>query len=459
MEPGQQCPGSFFSCAYLKVTSYCSPVPYLCFLNFCYILTQTEGLFPDSDFWSALNNTDPSVLKTTYLHYRPLAVNAVVAAGGSSADGSVFYRVAFIHLARMAQSASIPFGISLSDYVVSLAALHYRDWRLERNLEAPAADVSEVGQSPAFEMPGPDALRELRWSVWARRQFFRLPKEDREKIQELAEDTTQSPETRKFATEDDAVAAGFGASIHQYKKLLPEQAEAWTGVLPAWVVTALTDPHFIKIWDQTQLFEQKISAADYIAPKTNHFWRNAFVVLGIITLITIAFQFYFKAETPGEVFKENFSAPESLMADLAQRQSMSPDNDSLGTRPETCHLAFVEADVAYQSKNYRMAAAALAQLLDDSNKACQSDAYFYLAIIGLQMNDPALTIECLSNIEDLARYGEDIYWYQALAFVKLATENPLMQEKAVRAMDRVISNTELPERREQAQKMLQQLND
>jgi len=422
-------------------------------------LTQTEGLFPDSDFWSALNNADPSMLETTYLHYRPLAVNVVVAAGGSSADGSVFYRVAFIHLARMAQSESIPFGISLSDYVVSLAALHYRDWRLERNLEAPSGDVPEGGQSPSFEMPGPDALRELRWSVWARRQFFRLPKEDREKMQELADDTAQLPDNRRFATEDEAIEAGFGASLNQYKRLLPEQASEWAGVLPAWVVTALTDPHFIKIWDQTQLFEQKISAADYNAPKTNHFWRNSFVVLGIITVITLAFQFFFRSDTPGEVYKNNFSAPESLLADLAARQTVSPDNDSLGIRPESCHLAFVEADAAYQSKNYRMAAAALAQLLDDSNKACQSDAYFYLAIIGLQMNDPALTIECLSNIEDLSRYGEDIYWYQALAFVKLAAENPLMQEKAVRAMDRVISNTELPERREQAQKMLQQLND
>lgn len=422
-------------------------------------MTQTEGLFPDSDFWNALNSTDSGVLEETYLHYKPKAVAAVVSAGGSSADGSVFYRVAFIHLARMAQSKSIPFGISLSDYVVSLAGLHYRGWRVERNLEAPVEEVLEENQSPAFEMPGSDALRELRWSVWARRQFFRLPKEDREKIQELADDAAQSPETRKFATEDDAVAAGFGASIHQYKKLLPEQAEAWTGVLPAWVLTALTDPHFIKIWDQTQLFEQKIFAADYAAPKTNHFWRNTFVVLGIITLITLAFQFYFKSETPGEVYKDNFSAPESLLDDLAARQSMSPDNDSLGIRPEMCDLAFAEADAAYQAKKYRIAAAALAQLLDDSNKACQSDAYFYLAIIGLQMNDPALTIECLSNIEDLARYGEDIYWYQALAFVKLATENPLMQEKAVRAMDRVISNTEIPERREQAQKMLQQLND
>lgn len=43
-----------------------------------------------------------------------------------------------------------------------------------------------------------------------------------------------------------------------------------------------------------------------------------------------------------------------------------------------------------------------------NTKACQSDAYFYLAIIGLEMDDPNLTIECLSNIEDLARYGEDI---------------------------------------------------
>ena len=422
-------------------------------------MTQTEDLFPDSDFWNALNSTDSGVLEETYLHYKPKAVAAVVAAGGSTADGSVFYRVAFIHLARMAQSESIPFGISLSDYVVSLAALHYRDWRVERNLEAPPEENTEENQSPAFEMPGSEALRELRWAVWSRRQFFRLPKEDREKMQELADDTAKLPENRRFATEDDAVEAGFGASIHHYKRLLPEQSDEWTGVLPAWVVTALTDPHFIKIWDQTQLFEQKISAADYISPKTNHFWRNAFVVLGIITAITIAFRFYFKSETPGEVFNDNFSAPESLLADLAARQTLSPDNDSLGIRPESCDLVFAEADAAYQAKKYRIAAAALAQLLDDSNKACQSDAYFYLAIIGLHMNEPALTIECLSNIEDLARYGEDIYWYQALAFVKLAAENPLMQEKAVRAMDRVISNTELPERREQAQKMLQQLND
>lgn len=431
-------------------------LPYLCHLNSGMTVTQTEELFPDSDFWNALTGADPGAVEKAYLHFRTGAVNAVVSAGGSAADGAVFYRVAFIHLTEMAQTANIPDGISLSDYLVALATQHYRDWRLERNLEAPAP---ETGPEPAVEMPSSDALRNLRWSVWARRQFFRLPKENRKQLQELADDAALAPDARRILTEDDAVAQGYGATLNQYKHLLPEQAAAWTDVLPAWVVMALTDESFVKTWDQTQFFEQKLAGASNNSPKTSHFWRNAFVVLGIVTLIALAFQLYFKSETPGEVYKENYSAPESILADLATRQSQSPDNDSLGTRPEGCDVAFTEADAAYQAKKYRMAAAALAQLLDGEHKACQSDAYFYLAIIGLEMDDPNLTIECLSNIEDLARYGEDIYWYQALAFVKLAAQNPLMKDKAVRAMDRVVSNTEIPERREQAKKMLEQLND
>ncbi len=424
------------------------------------IVTQTEDIFPDPDFWNTWNDADAGVVEKAYLHFRPRGIAAVVAAGGSSADGAVFYRVAYIHSTRIAHSESIPEGISFADYVASLAALHYRDWRIERHLEAPPSDgLEEEDRETAFELPGPDALRDLRWSVWARRQFFRLQKEDRLKIQELADDAAKAPEARQFLTEEDAVAAGYGPSLQHYKRVLPEQSAAWSGLLPSWVVTALSDAHFVKIWDQTQLFEQKRIGASNVSAPTSHFWRNAMVVLGIITLIALASQLFFKSETPGEVYKDNFTAPESLLADLATRQVQSPDNDSLGIRPEGCDEAFTAADAAYQEKNYRVAAGELAKLLDDSHKPCQSDAYFYLAIIGLQMNEPELTIECLSNIDDLARYGEDIYWYQALAFVKLSAENPLMQEKAVRAMDRVISNTEIPERREQAQKMLQQLKD
>lgn len=158
----------------------------------------------------------------------------------------------------MAQNGNIPDGISLSDYLVALATQHYRDWRLERNLEAPAP---EAGPEPAVEMPSTDALRSLRWSVWARRQRFRLPKENRKQLQELADYAALPPDTQRILTEDNAVAQGYGATLNQYKHLLPEQAAAWTGVLPAWVVTALTDNSFVESPNQTQFFEQKLAGA------------------------------------------------------------------------------------------------------------------------------------------------------------------------------------------------------
>lgn len=55
-------------------------------------VTQTEELFPDSDFWNVLTGADPGAVEKAYLHSQTRAVNAVVSAGGSAADGAVFYR-------------------------------------------------------------------------------------------------------------------------------------------------------------------------------------------------------------------------------------------------------------------------------------------------------------------------------------------------------------------------------
>lgn len=450
MEPGQQCPGSFCF----------APLRLPLFLNFYSIVTQADDSFSGPAPWNDLLDTGSDTFKETYLQYRPQVTRAVVAAGGSRADSSVFYRVAFIHAARLLEAGNQPEQVPLPDYLEAVAVLHYRDWRLERNVEndheAPTQDSDAL---PAVALPSSEVMRPVRHAIWARRQFFRLSKEDRYRIQELADDAAQTPEARRFLTEADAVAEGYGASLGAYKSLLKDYADIWAEVLPSWVAIALTDLHFARVWDQTQLFEQQLAGAGELAPKVSHFWRNTFLVLGIITLLALASQWFLRPKTPDQVYSDNFSAPKSLLADLAVKQTNSPDNDSLGIRPEACDLAFTAADEAYQAKEYQSAAASLMEVLDDSNKACHSDAYFYLAIIGLHLDEPGLTIECLSNIEDLSRYGEDIYWYQALAFVKMATQNPMMQDKAVRSVNRVISNTEIPERREQAEKMLRQLND
>lgn len=422
-------------------------------------MTQTEDISPDPELWDALQDSGSDAFHTAYEHFRQHIARAIVAAGGSQADGAVFYRVAFIHLSRLVREDAAPDGVSLPGYLEALAIYHFRNWSTERHLEQ-AAETPEVKPTGEFNLPTLEAMRDMRMCIWARRQFFRLSKEYRYRIQELADDASRPLGERRFATETDAVTEGYGAALTAYKNLLKDYQPYWAEVLPAWAVTALTDAHFVQSWDRTQLFEQQRNTAADAAPATNQFWRNAFVVLGIITVLALILQWYFRPKTDEEVFKDNYLAPQSLVADLAARQSQSPDNDSLGLRPEICQQAFANADEAYQSKDYKTAAGALAELLgDSSNQACHSDAYFYLAIIGLEMDEPGLTIECLTNIEDLARYGEDIYWYQALAFVKMATKNPLMKEKAVRAVTRVISNTEIPERREQAEKMLRQLND
>lgn len=421
------------------------------------MISDSEENISSTTAWDALRSPESPEFKSTYLAYQKQVAAAVASGEATFADGAVFYRVAVIHLAQMVQSGYIPTDISLEKYLEALAMAHYHDWQAERK----GAAVAEVAPGAASEAPLPDwaEFREIRHSIWARRQFFRLSKEYGYRIQELADDAALPLSERRFATETAAIEEGYGPALTAYKNLLQDYQVYWKDVLPAWVVKALTNPDFIAVWDRTQQLEQERTKAAEAPPKTSHFWRNAFVVMGIVTIIGIALQWWMRPKTPHEVYEDNFSAPKSLIADLAQRREQSPDKDSLGTRTMLCEDAFRAADEAYRQHDYRSAASELSIILDDTSTVCHSDAYFYLAIIGLHIDEPGLTIECLSNIEDLSRYGEDIYWYQALAFVKMATKNPMVHDKAVRAVERVISNTEIPERRQQAEKMLQQLNN
>ena len=120
---------------------------------------------------------------------------------------------------------------------------------------------------------------------------------------------------------------------------------------------------------------------------------------------------------------------------------------------------FAEADDFYQKKEWRSAATVLAAMLEEASSDCQTDIYFYLAIVGLYLDRPELTLQCISKLDDLDRFGEDIYWYMALAYVKKAAIDPSEKDMAIRALERAMSNTEIHERRIQAKKMLEDLSD
>lgn len=224
-----------------------------------------------------------------------------------------------------------------------------------------------------------------------------------------------------------------------------------------WKKGEQTDDELYPLWEKLRRFESQIS--DEKPPKSkSHFARNLFIFFALLTGAWLVWLYVFRSKTPAEVYDANFSLPESIMSDLRHRYGPERGNDSVSSRPSACEFYLREADVFYQAKDFESAQMALAGILEDSLTTCHSDALYYIGILGLQQEQPELALECFSKIEDLEHFGEDLYWYQALAFVKLAEKNPLLRDKAVRAIERTRSNAQDSLRRAQAEKMLEHLS-
>jgi hypothetical protein len=377
-------------------------------------------------------------------------VKAVVAAGGSYADGGTFFRVAVIQTARLLHSGQYPADFAIFLVLKNLALSQYRDWLSEKGQESTTIpEYSAEDSSLQALLPAQEAMREIRQQVRAKRQFTKLNLEDQRQMLSLANSLAQ-PGSEATTLE----ISPFVGSIDRYKTLLEERNQIWESPLPPWVVTPLTDSHFHQIWSACEALERRLYSSQIPASSENKTIRNAFIVFVLLTLGYAVYTWISRDRTPTEVYENNFQPPASLLEDLAARYA----KDSLAPiRPEACVIAFTEADAFYKKREWRNAATALAAVLTDSLAPCHSDAYFYLAIVGLQLERPELTLDCIAKIEDLDRFGEDIYWYMALAYVKIAAQDSTEKETARRAVERALSNTEIPERRIQAEKMLEEL--
>jgi tetratricopeptide (TPR) repeat protein len=121
---------------------------------------------------------------------------------------------------------------------------------------------------------------------------------------------------------------------------------------------------------------------------------------------------------------------------------------------------FEVADEHYRAGNMEAAQEPLLLLAIDSTAVlCHSDAWFCLGVVRLVLDDPQTAIECFAKIENLDAFGEDLYWYQGLAFVKLATQDPSKRDLAQRAVERAVANSSRPERKQQAAEMLKDLSE
>ncbi|GAB4493255.1 MAG: hypothetical protein OHK0019_16850 [Saprospiraceae bacterium] len=228
--------------------------------------------------------------------------------------------------------------------------------------------------------------------------------------------------------------------------------------IDCWKKGEQTEGELHQLWQKLRRIEGRLSDEKPPKPKS-HFARNLFILFALLTVAWLIWLYGFRSKSPAEVYDANFSLPESIMSDLRHRYGPERGNDSVSSRPSACEFYLREADVFYKAKDFESAQIALAGILEDSLATCHSDALYYIGILGLQQEQPELALECFSKIEDLEHFGEDLYWYQALAFVKLAEKNPLLRDKAVRAIERTRSNSQDSLRRVQAEKMLEHLGD
>ncbi|MFN0033692.1 MAG: hypothetical protein ACKVUS_01410 [Saprospiraceae bacterium] len=418
--------------------------------TFAAVMNHASAIFPNETYLNGLRNADATVVDALYNEFRQPVARAVEVAGGNYADGSTFFRTAVIQTARLAHTGHYPESAPIFLFLKTLAVAQYRDWLSEKGQEIPAVPEPSEEETLVMEaLPDAAALREMSQQIRAKRYFARLEPSDQKQILSLANSLS------KENPEGQGVNIGtYSGSIARYKNLLKERETVWEKPLPIGIVAALTDTHSQQIWSACEAVERRLSSSQIPASNENKAIRYAFIALLLIALGYAAFMWVSRDRTPAEVYENNFQPPASILEDMAARYA----NDSIAPlRPEACTIAFSQAEAHYKKRAWGEAAGALATMMDDSLAVCQSDALFYLAIVGLQLERPELSLECIAKIEDLERFGEDIYWYMALAYVQMAAHDPSEKGTARRAVERALSNTEIPERRAQAEKMLEEL--
>ncbi len=429
-------------------------------------MQHPSSKYPSEQYIKGLQEADPDMLARIYQEFRQPVIRSIQACGGSIADGGIIFRAAVVEAGNQQRNGSLPLETPFFFQLRELAIAHYRDWQKERNPTPQDSDAigqeeyqSDNMQIPEIEgivLPDASTMRQTRRNIYAWRNMEKLDRQCQEIIwQEAANPPEANSETDEMAPNH---------SCRQQLIELLKLPDAPKNTLPEWVISALKDREGYDFWAKTQALERKIAAGQPLLTQAspapnNHAIRRIAIIAAALLLLVAVFRYLFRDATPKEVYDENFTPPVSLMDDFSKRSELDTmSRDSIDERPLLCDQLLRDADEKYRQKDYATAVSLLAQITEDAElNACYSDAYFYMGIIELIREDPSYALQNFSKIDNLDRYGEDIYWYQALCFVQLAAQNPNLRERAEDAVKRAVSATENPERRKQAEKMLEKL--
>lgn len=191
--------------------------------------------------------------------------------------------------------------------------------------------------------------------------------------------------------------------------------------------------------------------AEKAAPARNTWIGGMLIGLGILAAAYIFSERFAEPEPPKDVFAEAFQPPQNLLGDYP----LSTNTDTSMLPAGACLSLLAEADAHYQKDELELAQDLLLMVaMDTAITPCKSDAWFFLGILRLKMNDPNLAIQCFTKVEDYERFGDDIQWYMALSFVRIAERDAEMTPRARRALERIRDSAASEERRNYAKELL-----
>lgn len=411
---------------------------------------------PNQSYLEGLRNNDQQVMEAIFAAAREPTLAAIHTMGGTQADGELMLQVAMLEMATATRQTELPADVSFISQLKVLALAQHADWRTERGL---TPENDQPGFSDAdWGIPNSDQLRTTRRYFVAWSKYARLGAECQSTLRaELSWDYYREPgiDTGQVNSEK------FSDCKNRYLELLGHSAAegAQQNGLPLWATTAIMDEKGFDRWQKIQQAAKTVTTQRVENRQRDQTRRNWVIIGSLLAIIAIYALYSWYTRPPVTlVYKDNFAPPESLMADMKARYANLAMDDSTMVHSSDCEPQFETADRFYQQKMYGEAAAELESLLEDEQSPCRSDVLFYLGLIGLQLDQPNYTLASFAKIEDLEHFGEDIYWYQAMAFVKMAEKDPTTKDLAARALERAIGNTQDSSRRQQAQRMFDKLS-
>ncbi|MBL7775903.1 MAG: hypothetical protein JNK89_07855, partial [Saprospiraceae bacterium] len=367
-------------------------------------MSQPTGQFPDETYFHGLRDNPDSSLAVVYDEFRQVILEKLGSVGCPADQAGKFFQLAVFDLSRLAREGKIPAETSVQELLETLAQQHF------------ALSQGSGFETAAEKLTEEENLRRTQQKFEAWNRLEQLDADCRRKLLQPVDDTSAGLPIDQLGQER------LNTCTAEFRQLLPAAELPETG-LPDWARAALADPAGYTVWQRASILESDWSTGLPAPAESNRIWRWAIGIFLIAVVGYGIYHFYARPTTAAEVFADNFDPPGSFMEDLRGRYGDEMGNDSVAARPSTCLLLLREADAYYQANEYQAAVDPLLLIVLDSASICHSDAWFFLSILHLKLDDPSTAIQCLAKIDDLGHYGQDLYWYQALAFVQLAKEN------------------------------------